>query len=104
MWNMQSGIRRRTFKLGVPPSEVQNRVHSSNSSKQKERAVTGLATDPLNQWLIACTLDGTVNVSVGHAQPGLVPNQDAVLRLQNSSSRAYTGVAFSCGINDLAAG
>ncbi|KAF5338359.1 hypothetical protein D9611_012520 [Ephemerocybe angulata] len=27
----------------------------------RERSVVGLATDALNQWLVACTLDGTLN-------------------------------------------
>jgi len=62
MWNMQSGIRRRTFRLPAAPPEVTNRVHNSTvGGKAKERSVTGLATDPLNRWLVACTLDGTVN-------------------------------------------
>ncbi|KAF6761650.1 quinon protein alcohol dehydrogenase-like superfamily [Ephemerocybe angulata] len=49
MWNMQSGMRR-TFKLPACPAEVAGR-----------RSVVGLATDALNQWLVACTLDGTLN-------------------------------------------
>ncbi|TFK30167.1 Utp21-domain-containing protein [Coprinopsis marcescibilis] len=61
MWNMQSGIRRRTFQIGPCPKEVSNRVHSSNSAKQNERAVTGIVVDPLNITMVACTLDGTVN-------------------------------------------
>ncbi|KAF6763843.1 Utp21 specific WD40 associated putative domain-containing protein [Ephemerocybe angulata] len=67
MWNMQSGMRRRTFKLPACPAEVAGRVHSANAgaggkaSGARERSVVGLATDTLNQWLVACTLDGTLN-------------------------------------------
>jgi U3 small nucleolar RNA-associated protein 21 len=62
MWNMQSGIRRRVFKIGNAPEEVSGRVHSSNAGK-KERSVTGIVSDSLNQWVVVSTLDGTVNVS-----------------------------------------
>lgn len=55
---MQSGIRRRTFLVGPCPIEVADRFRTS----EKERSVTGLATDPLNTVVIASTLDGTVNV------------------------------------------
>ncbi|TEB25911.1 Utp21-domain-containing protein [Coprinellus micaceus] len=60
MWNMQSGIRRRVFKIGNAPEEVSGRVHSSNAGK-KERSVTGIVSDSLNQWVVVSTLDGTVN-------------------------------------------
>lgn len=65
MWNMQSGMRR-TFKLPACPAEVAGRVHSANANTitgkaGRERSVVGLATDALNQWLVACTLDGTLN-------------------------------------------
>ncbi|KAF8197530.1 Utp21 specific WD40 associated putative domain-containing protein [Pholiota molesta] len=50
MWNMQSGIQRKSFTLGPCPPE------------RSERSVTGLATDSLNKTVIASTLDGTINV------------------------------------------
>ena len=63
MWNLQSGIRRKTFTLGQCPAEVTTRFYSG-SAKRSERMITGLATDPLNQVVIASTLDGTINVWV----------------------------------------
>ena len=83
MWNMQSGIRRRTFQLGPCPPDVANRIHGTNSEKQKERAVTGLATDPLNTTLVACTMDGTVNVcSFSFQWITAFTSRSTVLRLQ----------------------
>ena len=58
-WNMQSGIRRKTYTIGPPPPEIAARFHSS----EKERPVNGLATDSLNKLLIASTYDGTINAS-----------------------------------------
>ncbi|KAJ3918095.1 Utp21 specific WD40 associated putative domain-containing protein [Lentinula edodes] len=60
MWNMQSGIRRRTFRVGRCPPEVAGRFQTTEKGT-KERSVTGLATDSLNTVVIASTLDGTVN-------------------------------------------
>ncbi|KAJ3868324.1 Utp21 specific WD40 associated putative domain-containing protein [Lentinula novae-zelandiae] len=60
MWNMQSGIRRRTFRVGPCPPEVAGRFQTTVKGT-KERSVTGLATDSLNTMVIASTLDGTVN-------------------------------------------
>ncbi|KJA14833.1 hypothetical protein HYPSUDRAFT_208393 [Hypholoma sublateritium FD-334 SS-4] len=60
MWNMQSGIKRKSFTLGPCPAEVAARFYSG-SAKRSERSVTGLATDSLNQVVIASTLDGTIN-------------------------------------------
>ncbi|KAG6908774.1 hypothetical protein DXG01_003386 [Tephrocybe rancida] len=57
MWNMQSGIRRKTFDVGPCPTEVKQRL----SGTKKERCITGLATDALNRTVIASTLDGTIN-------------------------------------------
>ncbi|KAG2020156.1 WD-repeat-containing protein [Coprinopsis cinerea AmutBmut pab1-1] len=89
MWNMQSGIRRRTFQLGPCPPEVANRIHGTNSEKQKERAVTGLATDPLNTTLVACTMDGTVNFfdfkSANLEHTVVLPSTAVSLTLQRDS-------------------
>lgn len=60
MWNMQSGIKRKSFNVGPCPPEVSNRFQGAG--KKKERSITGLATDALNTMVIASTLDGTVNV------------------------------------------
>ncbi|PPQ86912.1 hypothetical protein CVT25_009798 [Psilocybe cyanescens] len=60
MWNLQSGIKRKSYVLGPCPAEVAARFYSG-TAKRSERAVTGLATDSLNRAVIASTLDGTVN-------------------------------------------
>ena len=68
MYNMQSGILRKTFSVGACPPEAAGRLNTSTSSsskkKSKERCITGVATDALNAVVIVSTLDGTVNVSV----------------------------------------
>jgi U3 small nucleolar RNA-associated protein 21 len=61
MWNMQSGIKRKSFNVGACPPEAASRFQSSGT-KQRERCITGLATDSLNRVVIASTLDGTINV------------------------------------------
>jgi len=61
MWNMQSGIRRKSYTLGPCPPEVSARFYSG-TAKRSERTITGLATDTLNRVVIASTLDGTINV------------------------------------------
>ena len=58
MWNMQSGIKRKSFDVGPCPPEAQR-----FGGTKKERCITGLATDPLNRTVMASTLDGTINVS-----------------------------------------
>ncbi|KAF5330287.1 hypothetical protein D9619_005332 [Psilocybe cf. subviscida] len=60
MWNMQSGIKRKSYILGPCPSEVAARFYSG-TAKRSERTVTGLATDSLNRVVVASTLDGTIN-------------------------------------------
>jgi U3 small nucleolar RNA-associated protein 21 len=59
LWNMQSGIRRKTFDVGPVPDEVDWRWRE----KGRGRGISGLATDSLNKWLVAGTVDGTLNVS-----------------------------------------
>lgn len=61
MWNMQSGIKRKSFNVGPCPPEIANRSQSSGNRK-RERCITGLATDALNRTVVASTLDGTINV------------------------------------------
>ena len=63
MWNMQSGIHRKTYTLGPCPPEVAARFYSG-TVKRSDRSITGLATDSLNSVVIANTLDGTLNVSL----------------------------------------
>ncbi|KAJ6630596.1 Utp21-domain-containing protein [Mycena sp. CBHHK59/15] len=59
MWNLQSGIKRKTFDIGPSPSDVASRFQSAK--KKGGRSVTGLASDSLNTTIIASTLDGTIN-------------------------------------------
>jgi U3 small nucleolar RNA-associated protein 21 len=58
MWNMQSGIRRKTFKLPIPSS---GKTPLTNGI-QAENIVVGLTADTLNRVVIAATQDGTINV------------------------------------------
>lgn len=59
MWNMQSGIKRKTFNIGPAPSEIASRGFGT---KRKDRTIVGLATDTLDRVVVVCTLDGTLNV------------------------------------------
>ena len=63
MWNMQSGIHRKTYVLGPCPPEIAARFYSG-TVKRSHRSITGLATDSLNSVVIANTLDGTLNVGL----------------------------------------
>ncbi|KAF5389950.1 hypothetical protein D9757_003621 [Collybiopsis confluens] len=88
MWNMQSGIRRRTFRIGPCPPEVVGRFRISEKNA-KERSVTGLATDPLNTAVIASTLDGTINFFDFHTakleHTVILPSAIVSLTLQRDS-------------------
>ncbi|KAJ7343314.1 Utp21 specific WD40 associated putative domain-containing protein [Mycena albidolilacea] len=59
MWNLQSGIKRKTFDVGPCPPDVASRFQTGK--KKEGRSVTGLASDSLNTTVIASTLDGTIN-------------------------------------------
>jgi U3 small nucleolar RNA-associated protein 21 len=59
MWNLQSGIQRKSFNVGPAPEDVAKRGFGS---KKKDRTIVGLASDVLDRVLVACTLDGTLNV------------------------------------------
>ncbi|KAI0054018.1 Utp21-domain-containing protein [Auriscalpium vulgare] len=68
MWSMQSGILRKTFKIGPCPPDVAMKFRPPPGKKRgEERSVTGLATDALNRVVIASTLDGTINFFDFHA-------------------------------------
>jgi U3 small nucleolar RNA-associated protein 21 len=60
MWNLQSGIKRKTFDIGPCPPDVASRFQAGR--KKEGRSITGLASDALNTTVIASTLDGTINV------------------------------------------
>ncbi|KAF9246284.1 Utp21 specific WD40 associated putative domain-containing protein [Melanogaster broomeanus] len=61
VWNMQSGLKRKTFRVGSCPQAVIDRLEAASKPKANERCISGLATDPLNRLVIASTLDGTIN-------------------------------------------
>ncbi|KAI0707610.1 Utp21-domain-containing protein [Earliella scabrosa] len=61
MYNMQSGILRRTFDVGACPANVSSRFRPSGNKKKEERCITGLASDALDRIVVASTLDGTIN-------------------------------------------
>lgn len=67
MWNMQSGIKRKSYDVGPCPPEATARLR--NGAKKRDRTITGLGTDPLNRVVIASTLDGTLNVSTMYSIP-----------------------------------
>lgn len=91
MWNLQSGIKRKTFDIGPCPPEVaaHTRGFSSNISSSDGRCVTGLATDPLNRIVIASTLDGTLNLFNFHSTElehcMIIPSPIVSISLQNNS-------------------
>jgi U3 small nucleolar RNA-associated protein 21 len=62
LWNMQSGIWRKTFKVGDAPSQGEQSTQAAVNALNG-RPITGLAVDALNRILVASTLDGTLNVS-----------------------------------------
>ncbi|KAJ7709752.1 Utp21 specific WD40 associated putative domain-containing protein [Mycena rosella] len=59
MWNLQSGIKRKSFDVGPCPPDVASRFQTGK--KKEGRSVTGLASDALNTTVIASTLDGTIS-------------------------------------------
>lgn len=61
MYNMQSGVRRKTFDVG--PYPLPTPAAAGSSKKRDGRSITGLASDTLNTVVIASTQDGTLNVS-----------------------------------------
>ncbi|KAH8827004.1 Utp21 specific WD40 associated putative domain-containing protein [Flagelloscypha sp. PMI_526] len=61
MWNLQSGIKRKSFVLGVAPPEVTNRTVRMTKKKGEGRCISGIASDSLNRVVVVSTLDGTMN-------------------------------------------
>jgi len=76
MWNMQSGKERRSFSLtGPPPGDSKPKIIAAANGKGKAKAkkllaeksiqaITGLATDTLNNVVVASTLEGKLYVSL----------------------------------------
>ena len=87
MWNMQSGMHRKTFELRALPPDAVGRSRSSGKMT-RERCVTGLATDALNRSVIVGTLDGTLNVCSIFLFLRFI-NTILVLRFPYGGSRAY---------------
>ncbi|KAG1827105.1 Utp21 specific WD40 associated putative domain-containing protein [Suillus subaureus] len=91
MWNMQSGLKRKSFKVGPCPQAVIDRLELSSMTKQKtsERSITGLASDALNRAVIATTSDGTMNFFNFHActldQVVVLPTPVSSIMLQRDS-------------------
>lgn len=104
MWNMQSGLKRKDFNIGLCPPEVVDRFRPSTTKKGSDRCVTGLASDSLNRVVIASTLDGTINVCLyerfhwfgghNHALP--------VLRLSFDQIGAYISAPFDRCVDIIA--
>ncbi|KAL1739986.1 quinon protein alcohol dehydrogenase-like superfamily, partial [Schizophyllum fasciatum] len=91
MWNAQSGVLRRVFKvgpLGGPESEVAPNGHTTRHRKQADRTITGIATDALNTVLVASTLDGTVNFFDFHTAERLHTLTLTPLTLSSASASA----------------
>jgi hypothetical protein len=82
MWNMQSGKERRSFSLtGPPPGDSKPKIIAAANGKGKAKAkkllaeksiqaITGLATDTLNNVVVASTLEGKLYVSCFLPAPG----------------------------------
>ncbi|KAH8106793.1 Utp21-domain-containing protein [Cristinia sonorae] len=84
MYNMQSGVRRKSFDIGPYPA-----AGTTTTKTRAGRCVTGLASDSLNTVLIASTQDGTVNFFDFHTtaleQTLLLPSAAISLQLHNNS-------------------
>ena len=105
MYNMQSGIPRRTFNIGPCPPNAPSRFRPLAGKNKEERCVTGLASDALDRIVVASTLDGTINVSCGlpfAPACALIVLPCSVLRLPYSSTRAYTCPPFCFSNNHTA--
>ena len=62
MYNMQSGVLRRSFNVGPCPANAASRLRPTEGKKKEERCITGIVSDALDRVLVAGTLDGTINV------------------------------------------
>ncbi len=80
MWNLQSGIRRKTFDVGPCPPEATSRLGTAGK-KGNERTITGIATDALNRTVIVSTLDGTINVRISCLETNVGLNVIVILVL-----------------------
>ena len=57
MWNLQSGIRRKTFDY-----QASTALRTIDPEQRGEKTVTGIASDSLNKTLIVSTLAGSLHV------------------------------------------
>ena len=63
MWNMQSGVQRKSYTLGPCPPNVAAQF-DSGAVKCSDRTITELATNSLNSVVIASAVGGTLSVSL----------------------------------------
>lgn len=59
MWNLQSGIKRRTFKIG-PCARATTEQTDMSKSRESGNCITGLDTDALNRVVVASTSNGKI--------------------------------------------
>lgn len=72
MFNLQSGVHRQHFpprpstqksQLSLPGIAVRPQ-RAVESDKKHTKAVTGIAVDSLNRYIVSCGLDGKVKVCI----------------------------------------
>ncbi|KAI5824692.1 Utp21-domain-containing protein [Schizophyllum commune Tattone D] len=107
MWNAQSGVLRRVFKVGdlgnkgdtgATGSSGLGAASSSSSTryrKQSDRTITGIATDALNTVLVASTLDGTINFFDFHTADLLHTLTITPLSQSTTSSNSASSTSFA---------
>ncbi|TCD62177.1 hypothetical protein EIP91_007261 [Steccherinum ochraceum] len=88
MYNVQSGVHRKTFDVG--PHPIPGASSSYSSKKRSEgRGITGLASDSLNTVVIATTVDGTINFFDFHTteleQTLVLPSSSLSITFHNDS-------------------
>ncbi|KAI4517151.1 WD40 repeat-like protein [Schizophyllum commune Loenen D] len=107
MWNAQSGVLRRVFKVGdlgnkgdtgATGSSGLGAASGSSSTryrKQSDRTITGIATDALNTVLVASTLDGTINFFDFHTADLLHTLTITPLSQSTTSSNSASSTSFA---------
>jgi U3 small nucleolar RNA-associated protein 21 len=75
MYNLQSGIHRQSFPPKLNPAQAkqvrlqQLQEDDAPRGRRHEGSVTGIAVDALNQFVVSCSLDGSIrfwNFATGH--------------------------------------
>ncbi|KAL1706877.1 Utp21 specific WD40 associated putative domain-containing protein [Schizophyllum commune] len=116
MWNAQSGVLRRVFKVGdlgnkgdtgATGSSGLGAASTSSSNryrKQSDRTITGIATDALNTVLVASTLDGTINFFDFHTADLLHTLTITPLSQSTTSSNSASSTSFATASTPHASG